>query len=317
MEDTNYTAQTVNKTNFLKNGPIWKNKWFVIGISAGLILVIVITALIISNNSNKNSTANTNQATNSPTPSNKLDLNSTGTPSSTPSGSPKHSWEFDGENWKTTLSSIPSCETPLIPLSPVDTKKATAILYPGQYRGTDYKAHGGFRFDNNLNNNIEVKVPIDSEVLKASRYIENGEIQYLFEFLNSCGIGVRFDHLLTLSPAFQAIADTLPPAKTNDSRTTDFAPNQYEFKKGDLIATRIGFEKSKPINVAVDFGVYDYRQRNIASNDAQFTSTLISKASQAFYGICWLTELPTDDAVRVIQLPAGDQMSGKKSDYCK
>lgn len=47
--------------------------------------------------------------------------------------------------------SAPACPDPLILQTPVDLTLATAILYPGQERGGDFKPHGGFRFDNSKN----------------------------------------------------------------------------------------------------------------------------------------------------------------------
>ena len=40
-----------------------------------------------------------------------------------------------------------SCPAPLLQ-TPVDLSKVTSILYPGQERGGNYKAHGVFGFDN-------------------------------------------------------------------------------------------------------------------------------------------------------------------------
>ena len=52
-------------------------------------------------------------------------------------------------------NSLPSCPTPLLQ-TPVDLSKVTSILYPGQERGGNYKAHGGFGFDNATDNLVTV-----------------------------------------------------------------------------------------------------------------------------------------------------------------
>ena len=54
---------------------------------------------------------------------------------------------------KTTQS---DCPDPFVFQLPIDINKATSVLYPGQIRGGDYKAHGGFRFDKSLPNEITV-----------------------------------------------------------------------------------------------------------------------------------------------------------------
>lgn len=192
------------------------------------------------------------------------------------------------------------CPKPLILQTPVDINKATSILYPGQKRGGDFKPHGGFRFDNSENDQITVKAPIDAVVSEASRYIEQEEIQYMFEFVNSCGIRYRFDHLLVLEPKFAKIAEKLPKALVDDTRTTRVDP-PLTVEKGEVIATAVGLRKSS--NVFVDFGVYDMRGK-ISQNPRE-------------NGICWFDLLSPEDAAKVKNLPPGDSQSGSKSNYCK
>lgn len=222
------------------------------------------------------------------------------------------SWEFDGEKWSGS-SSVPSCPAPLILELPVDIALVSGILYPGQYRGGDYKPHGGFRFDGKRPADITVRAPLDARLILGSRYIEQGEIQYLLWFENPCGVAYRFDHLLTLAPAFQQVADTLPQALPDDSRTTRFA-TAIEVKRGDIIATAVGFAKSQ--NVGVDWGVYDLRQRNAASKNESFAARHETKKEQAFYGVCWFDLLPADIALKTRSFPAVGA-EGSTSDYCQ
>ncbi len=222
-------------------------------------------------------------------------------------------WMMDGDSWKASQTP-PACPEPLVVPTPVDISKATAILYPGQYRGTDYKSHGGFVFRGQANDAITVKVPLDSYVYKASRYIEQGEVQYFFVFIAPCGIMYRFDHLLTLSPEFQKLADTLPAAKVDDSRTTSFDPAPL-VKAGDVVATAIGFKTNN--NTSVDFGVYDLRQKNAASKTSSWQQAHPNENEFGTYAICWLDYLPSADKAIAKALPGGDGKSGKTSDYCK
>jgi len=200
-----------------------------------------------------------------------------------------------------TQSNQSSCPDPLVLQTPVDIKKVTFILYPGQERGGDFKPHGGFRFDNSKNDEIVVKAPMDAILSDASRYIEQGEVQYLFDFQNSCGIRYRFDHLLVLTPKFAQIAENLPPAKVDDSRTTHVSP-EVSVTAGEVIATSVGLRNNK--NVFVDFGVYDIRGKGKFQNPKDSA-------------ICWFDLLPSEDAAKVKSLPPGDSQSGSKSTLCK
>lgn len=191
------------------------------------------------------------------------------------------------------------CPEPLILQTPVDLSLVTSILYPGQARGGDFKPHGGFRFDNAKDNQIEVRASMDSQLQDASRYIETGEVQYLFDFQSDCGIRFRFDHLLTVVPKFAEVVKKLPEAKEHDSRTTHVEP--VSVKKGEIIATAVGFKNN--LNVFVDFGVYDIRGK-IFSNPRD-------------NAICWFDLLPKEDTAKAKSLPPADSKSGSQSTLCK
>lgn len=218
-------------------------------------------------------------------------------------------WYHDTE-WKPS-STPPTCPEPLIVQTPVDIDLATSILYPGQMRGEHYKAHGGFRFDHSHNEDITVTAPLDGLLVRGSRYIESGEIQYMFDLVNPCGIMIRFDHLLELSPKFAEAAEKLRPAVVDDSRTTEL--NLIPIKTGEVIATAVGFKTTG--NVGVDFGVYDLRQKNQASQDPAWLQQ--HPGEQAAYAVCWLDWLPAEDSVKAKSLPGGDSVNGKESDYCE
>ncbi len=227
-------------------------------------------------------------------------------------------WAFQGKNTTDTANTsqvtteTASCDL----LSPVDVSKATSILYPGQTRGGDFKPHGGFRFDGLKNEDVTVTVPLAAKVTSGSRYIERGEVQYMFDFEGDCGINYRFDHLKTLSAKFQAIADKLPAAKVDDSRTTAVSP-EVSVATGEVVATAVGFAVGdNGPNVSVDFGVYDKRQKNASSKDAAWVAAHSEDGDQAYYGVCWFDLLPAADAAIVKALPAGDSAAGKTSDYC-
>jgi len=217
-------------------------------------------------------------------------------------------WKFRNGNWESNLNP-PNCPEEIIKTTPVDITLVSSILYPGQVRGNEYKAHGGFRFDNSNNNKIEVIAPIDGHVISASRYLQNGEIQYMFEIINSCGIMYRLDHLNSLSDKFQKIVNKLPIAQEGDSRTTN--TDFIEVSAGEIIAYEIGIKN----NIFFDFGVYDLRSPNELSKNP--STTINYSKSQAFYGVCWLDLLPQNDMIIAKKLNGGDSINGKKSDYCK
>jgi hypothetical protein len=211
------------------------------------------------------------------------------------------SWFFNGMAWQSNGAAA-DCPSPLLQ-PPLDLSKVTSILYPGQTRGGDYKAHGGFRLDGaGQASQVAVVSAIAGTVVRGVRYIEQGVVQYLFDIINPCGVMMRMDHLLELSPKFAAIADTLPPA-TVSSATTQLSG--YTVSVGEPIAKAIGL----PGNVSMDLGIYDLRSRNPATT--QMSGELKP------YGICWLDALPAADRVRVRSLPPADGVSGSMSDYCR
>jgi hypothetical protein len=205
-------------------------------------------------------------------------------------------WEFRGE-W-VAHGTPPDCGALLDGLpAPSDLAKATAVLYPGQTRGGDYKPHGGFRFDGANNNDVQLFSPIDGNLVRASRYLEQGVVQHLVEIVNDCGVMVRFDHIFAPTPTVQAVFDTLPAPEPDDSRTTAIDP-PLPVAAGDTIADSVGI----PRNVIYDFGVYDLRQRN--GSDAP-------QGELSSYAVCWL-----DLVSGAKLLPPGDPESGTTSDYC-
>ncbi len=196
--------------------------------------------------------------------------------------------------------------------TPVDISLVTSVLYPGQPRGDAYKPHGGFRFDNQPNNNITVTVPLDAMIRRGSRAFRNGENQYAFEFIAPCGIFYTFGHMLELSPKYLAIANSLP-------LIGDFAEQQFfdvvppvAASQGEIIATGVGFVKNN--NVFVEWAVLDLRHKNGFSIRPEWAAEFGSGFDE--YAVCWLEMLPAEDTARLKALPGGDHEYGKLSDYC-
>ena len=219
-------------------------------------------------------------------------------------------WEFDGSAWKAIGGQPPACPTPLL-RSPVELGLATSVLYPGQTRGT-YKPHGGFRFDGLANSAVSVRAPLDSLLVRGSRYLVEGEIQYSLDFIAPCGIMIRLGHLLALPPDLAAAVEKFPPAVEGDSRTEQFNP-AIRVVAGQQIATAVGLTKGA--NTFVDLGVYDLRGRNTASQNPAWLQE--HGGELAPYAVCWFDLLPADAAARVKSLPPADQAAGTTSDYCR
>jgi len=220
-------------------------------------------------------------------------------------------WEFIGEDWQ-VYGDPPICPNPLFE-TPVDLSLVESILYPGQYRGADYKPHGGFRFAEGQQT-VEVRAPMEARIVNGARYIEgqSREVQYMFEFHNDCGIAYRFDHLYTLSRKLETLANGLPEPKVDDSRTTNI--DEYiTVERGEILATSVGIQNDN--NIFVDWGVYDLRQTNEASEDSEFTKQHENEKQLANYGVCWLNLLVPSDSQIVLTLP-GSGESGETSDYC-
>ena len=220
-------------------------------------------------------------------------------------------WVYDGSEWSAT-GTPPVCPAPLTFTTPVDLFRVTSILYPGQSRGGDYKPHGGFRLDGPGETGvINVVAPMDATITRASRYLGLGELQYLFEFVNDCGIMYRFDHLAGLAPSLQQVVSILPPATAGDSRNTEVPPG-FTVRAGEVVGTSVGFPVAA--NIFFDWGVYDLRQRNTPGQSPAFLAT--HPGEFAAWAICWFDNLSPGDAGRVRSLPASDGGSGPMSDYC-
>ena len=225
-------------------------------------------------------------------------------------------WMFDQESREWRVSGMPpECPEPLIFPSPGDASLASGILYPGQIRGGDYKPHGGIRFDNLENNEVDVYAPMNGSLFKAARHLESGEVQYSLYFINDCGIMYKLDHLRELTEKFEVILSTIPMGAEGDSRTTEIIPNVF-VEKGEHVATKIGFENFEGSrNIFFDFGVYDLRGKNGVSYDSEFRAQYPSIDEYGTYAICWFDYLEEEDKQIVKSLPATG-IEGKTSDYC-
>ena len=219
-------------------------------------------------------------------------------------------WRYEADQWIKPRNA-PACEDPLTIAAPMDMKRATSKLYPGQVRGTDFKPHGGLAIDDAPNTRVDIYAIRDASLVRASYYTENGVDTYLLDFMDSCGIMYRYDHLAHLAPQLAKYAPPLQP----DSRTVEIKERPY-VRKGSIIATAVGQEG----NVGFDLGVYDLRKPNEASQTEQYQTDQrrIEDREQSFYAVCWFDLLPPADKAIVDALPSrSSSQEGTSSDYCQ
>ncbi len=201
--------------------------------------------------------------------------------------------------------------------SPVNIADVTSVLYPGQFRGGDYKPHGGFALSRLNNDEVIVKAPIDAELVRVASNHQTVGIQYAMEFQTDCGLRLTFGHLLTVAPRFQALFDKITPANDNSSETHAVRPSIH-VQAGEVIATAVGFkwEDGSP-NTSFDFGVFERWTKNAISQDPQWQVHEAYGTYDNERALCWLDLLSPEDSARLKMLPGTDGQSGKTSDYCR
>jgi len=222
-------------------------------------------------------------------------------------------WQQSASGWQAS-ETPPACPSQPILKVPTDLNKVTSILYPGQKRGGDYKPHGGFRMDGTSNAAVTVTAPIDGYVVRGSHYIQQGEVQYMFDVMNNCGVMYRVDHMAEVSAKLKKLTETWPAPQVDDSRT-QIIQSPVRIDAGEVLATSVGFKKTK--NTTFDFGVYDYRSQNEVSKSASYQAAHQQDKELSWHAVCWFDWVSEADEKRIRALPSGDPASGKTSDYCR
>ena len=216
-------------------------------------------------------------------------------------------WSFNSSTWP----AAPDCVEPLVLQTPVDMNIVTAALWPGQPR-PHYVAHGAFRFEPNVTNDVTVSAPIGSHLVQASRRFEaEGDAeQYLLFFSVPCGFYYRLDHVRVMPSKLAEALKELPPATLGDSRTTFIDPPLW-IEQGEVVATSVGASLS---NVSLDFGLYDVRTLNDVTPNPAWADLFAGDKPWAQHGVCFFDYLPEEDGEIMRSLPTGKE--GRTSDYC-
>jgi len=217
-------------------------------------------------------------------------------------------WRFNGAEWSPN-SAAPDCDEPLGLQTPVDLTNVTSALWPGQQRGA-YVAHGGFRFDNAVDNNVIVRAPIGSHLVQASHYLEGDSPQWLLFFSVPCGFFYRFDHVLEVPPDMAEALKDVPLGGQGDSRTSFITP-PFQVNQGEIVGTAIGIGGT---NIFVDFGLYDVRQPNNVIPDPAWADLFAADNEFGHYGVCFFDYLTGTDGETMRSLPTGKE--GTTSDFC-
>jgi hypothetical protein len=197
---------------------------------------------------------------------------------------------------------------------PVNLSSVTSILYPGQTRGGNYKPHGGFRFDNSSDNQVNVVAPVDGFAVRGGSYLAEGEVQYTFDVMNNCGVMYRVGHLRVIPANLLELTKDWPEPQEGASQTHQINPPVF-IEQGDTLATVVGIIEQN--NTFFDWGVYDYRQQNEASQASSYQKAHAQDKELSWHAVCWFDWVPSEDEAIIRALPAGDPGSGKSSDYCK
>lgn len=282
-------------------------------IITAIVVVLLLLGLIYIWTNQSHDKPKNNKSENTSTQNNKSDESTKSEPIR---------WAYNQQTLEWFTPGKPTtCKDPfMFDRSPVDLSKIMVIGMPGQYRGYNYKPHAGLRLSDPNSGKVDIVMPTDATLVSLTRYYEGNpaEIQYLLTFETDCGIAFRFDHLFTLSPAFQAIAETTPEPKLDDTRSDPSAPfKRTNFKAGDLVATEIGHPATK--NFGFDFGTYDYRHRNAIASNAKWTQIHNQYQATEWHGTCWLDQLPGADAAKAKELAFVVINPSKPniiSDYC-
>jgi hypothetical protein len=211
---------------------------------------------------------------------------------------------------------VPDCVDMVWQLPLRDFALVEGRLEPGQIRGGDYKAHGGFRMKST---DVEVFSAISGYITNVSAYLQDangnagvGEVQYLIEIQHPCGMQVRYDHLKILSAPIQQVFADNGVAVGKDSRTTPIQP-PVPIQAGDLLATGVGLTETGS-NYFFDFGAYDLRAPQPSKRSSEELLAMGASGVLGRYGLCWYDLFGSEYAKTIRSIPIGSTERG--SDYC-
>ena len=226
-------------------------------------------------------------------------------------------WNRDGMGGWMTNGTPPPCPEIEWMLPIDDLGVVEAVLDPGQVRGGDYKAHGGFRL---TTSEVTVRSPLDGYLVGVAAYMEGQpgdpsspkEIQYILDIQHPCGLMVRFDHLKLLSPEIADAVASVPIRE--DSQGTMLNP-PVPVSRGQVLATVVGHTEYT-VNQAFDFGVYDARAVQPSRRSRDELLAFGPSGELGLYAVCWLDLFGADTASTLRSLPRTTTEAAQGSDVC-
>ncbi len=219
-------------------------------------------------------------------------------------------WSWTGSTWQHSNGTLPECPaTPFTLPTDGSLTGVTTILYPGQTRGGNYKPHGGFGYaTSTAPDSVSVVAPFAGSIVRGVRYYDtssvvyDGQVQFMIDIINPCGLMIRFDHLRALTPTLAGVVSQLP-SPTSSSATTQITP--VAVTQGQQVGTGVGFTDTAN-NVFFDFGYYDLRSVNGTSHSGEL----------AGYARCWFDDFGSSNDLAIRALPSRDGVAGTTSDLC-
>lgn len=200
--------------------------------------------------------------------------------------------------------------TPRI-LLPVEYTSIFSLSYPGIERDGSYITTSRLKLKSSTNE-VKLYLPFKAQLVEGSRYLEQGETQYMLSFETVCKFRVTYDHLSVVALEFLDDISRLPVQSSTTKSLVKISGKEYD--SGAVVATRAGFVVAN--NTFFDFGLYNDNSVNTISGDNAWSISPLHKSDNATHGICWVNYLSGADKANVETILQPDPIT-KTGDYCK
>ena len=194
---------------------------------------------------------------------------------------------------------------------PVESSSISTLTYPGLERDGAYVTTSRLKLKSSTNE-VRILLPLKARLVGASRYLEQGETQYMLSFETSCKYKISYDHLSVVALEFLDDISKLPDQSANTKSLVKIAGKEYD--PGAVVATRAGYVITN--NTFFDFGLYNSNSVNSISKDSVWAKNALHQSEDATHGVCWLDYLSTPDKANIEPTLQADPLS-KTGDYCK
>ncbi len=153
-----------------------------------------------------------------------------------------------------------------------DLSLVSVIVPAGGQAGSVIKQHsfivlGSELPDSPMGPAAPVYAPIDSRLVSASYYLQNGVKEFLLFFEVSCEVVYKFDHVRWVIPEIRAML----PAEPAEGSKTVFFDSPFEVATGQLIAYTDGTSPGVP-GGPFDFGLFNTSFEGRFANQSRYES---------------------------------------------